>query len=77
MKLYLGGHLNWYESQKRKTINLPLTQPLLLSAVLARLKVPIEEIAVGVVNGHAIFSFENVMVQDTDKVELYPPVDGG
>ena len=77
MKLYLGGHLDWYEPQRRKSITLHLTQPTLLMDVLARLKVPAGEVAIGVINGHACFSFENIVVQDIDKVELYPPVDGG
>jgi sulfur carrier protein ThiS len=77
MKIYLGGHLNWYKPHKRKSIAFHLILPTLLMDVLAQLKVPIGEVAIGVVNGHAVFSFENVRVQDTDKVELYPPVDGG
>ena len=77
MKLYLGGHLNWYEPQRRKSITIHLTQPTLLMDVLVRLKIPISEVTIGVVNGQAFFSFENVAVQDADKLEVYPPVDGG
>jgi sulfur carrier protein ThiS len=49
----------------------------MLSDVLRTLGVPLEEIAVGAVNGSAIFSFDDVRVRDQDRVELYPPVGGG
>lgn len=77
MHLCLNGHLNWYDPQKRKSIHLALTQPTLLIDVLDQLHVPIAEIVVGVVNGKTVVSLNDLIVTDTDKVELYPPVDGG
>ena len=77
MQLYLGGHLNWYDSQKRKRVDLPLAKPTLLIKVLTDLNIPVAEIAVGVVNGNPVFLYENVTVTDADKVEVYPPVGGG
>lgn len=77
MELYLGGHLGWYDPQKRKSIAVSLAQPILLTDVLIGLHVPLSEIAISVVNGQAMLSFGNVIVTDVDKVEVYPPVDGG
>lgn len=77
MELYLAGHLGWYDSQKRKSIQVPLARPTLLIDVLFSLHVPLAEIAVAAVNGHAILSLADAMVTDADKVELFPPVDGG
>ncbi len=77
LQLYLGGHLSWYDSQKRKRIDVRLTKPTLLTNVLSDLHVPIGEIAVGVVNGNSVFAFDGVTVTDADKVELFPPVGGG
>ncbi len=77
MHLHLGGHLNWYVPEKRAWLEVQLSEPTTLAAVLQKLGVPVAEIAVGAVNGAAILSFENVRVTDADKVELFPPVGGG
>lgn len=77
MQLYLGGHLSWYDSQKRKRLEISLSKSTLLTQVLTDLNIPIAEIAVGVVNGSPVFLFDNISVTDADKVELYPPVGGG
>jgi len=77
MKLHLGGHLSWYDPQKRSWIEIKLSAPAMLGEVLKTLGVPVAEIAVGAVNGAAIFSFEDVRVRDEDRVELFPPVGGG
>jgi sulfur carrier protein ThiS len=77
VQLYLGGHLAWYDPHKNKSIEVRLTQPTLLTDVLLQLKIPLAEIVVGVVNGRAVLSLDAVMITDNDKVELYPPVDGG
>ena len=77
MKLHLGGHLSWYDPQKRSWIEIKLSGPTMLSDILKTVGVPVEEIAVGAVNGAAIFSFEEVRVRDKDRVELFPPVGGG
>ena len=77
MKLHLGGHLSWYDPHKRAWVELKLSAPTTLGEVLKMLGVPMAEIAVGAVNGAAIFSFEDVRVVDGDRVELYPPIGGG
>lgn len=77
MQLYLGGHLNWYDVEKRRSLDIRLESPTLLGDVLARFHVPLSEIAVGSLNGNPIFFFEDVSVSDKDTVHLYPPVDGG
>ena len=77
MKLHLGGHLSWYEPNRRSWIEVKLAEPTTLSDVLRTLGVPVAEIAVGAINGRAIFSFEDVRVTDMDRVELFPPVGGG
>jgi sulfur carrier protein ThiS len=77
MRLELGGHLNWYDAQKRRTVEVRLEEPTLLIDLLNRLHVPLSEIAVGTLNGDPIFSFEHIILNDPDSVRLYPPVDGG
>ncbi len=77
MQLYLAGHLGWYDPKRRNTFHLRLEKPTKLDQILFGLNVPLREIAVGVVNGKAVFALNEVIVTDADKVELYPPVDGG
>jgi sulfur carrier protein ThiS len=77
MRLYLGGHLGWYDAQKRKWIDVPLAQPTRLIDVLNDLKIPPAEIAVSAINGASLFALDDVIVSDDDTVELFPPVGGG
>lgn len=77
MQLYLGGHLNWYDSQKRRSIEITLENPTRLTDLLGRFQLPLHEIAVGTLNGEPILLFEQIILNNTDSVRLYPPVDGG
>ncbi|MDE3092045.1 MAG: MoaD/ThiS family protein [Chloroflexota bacterium] len=76
MRLHLGGHLSWYDPQKRSWLDIRLSEPTRLSALLDRLGVPVAEIAVAAVNGAAV-ALEDARVTDSDRVELFPPVGGG
>ena len=76
MNLHLGGHLGWYDPQKRSRLVIPLGEPILLSALLERLAIPAAEIAVATVNRQAV-ELAQVQVSDDDSVELFPPVGGG
>jgi hypothetical protein len=77
MQLYLGGHLNYYDSQKRHSIEISLRAPTLLSELLNRMNVPLSEIAVGTLNGEPLVAFDHITLVDADSLRLYPPVDGG
>ena len=76
MRLHLGGHLSWYDPQKRSWLELSLSEPTALIELVRQLKLPVEEIAISVVNGHAV-SLDEVRVSGDDRVELYPPIGGG
>jgi sulfur carrier protein ThiS len=76
MRLHLGGHLSWYDPQKRSWLELSLSEPVALIELVHQQKLPVEEIAITVVNGHAV-SLEDACVSDGDRVELYPPIGGG
>jgi sulfur carrier protein ThiS len=76
MRLHLAGHLGWYV-QKKSWVDVRLAHPTRLIDVLEQLGVPIAEIAVGTLNRVPVFSFDEVMVNDSDVVELFPPVGGG
>jgi sulfur carrier protein ThiS len=76
MRLHLGGHLSWYDPQKRSWLELHLSEPISLVELVRQLGLPAGEIAVVAVNHRAI-SLEEAIVSDGDRVELYPPLGGG
>jgi len=76
MRLHLGGHLSWYDPQRRSWLELSLSEPTALIELVRQLKLPLEEIALTVVNGHAVL-LDEVCVSGADRVELYPPIGGG
>lgn len=76
MQLHLGGHLGWYDPQKRSRLVIHLDKPILLSALLERLEIPPAEIAVATINRQAV-GLETAQVSEADSVELFPPVGGG
>ena len=76
MRVHLGGHLNWYDPQKRTWLDWHLTERVPLVQVLRQIGVPADEVGVAAVNGAAV-PLEEVSVGDADCVELYPPIGGG
>ena len=76
MRLHLGGHLNWFDANKRSWLDLPLTGPTRLAVCLAALGVPPGEVAIVVVN-HLAVSEADPLLSDSDALELYPPLGGG
>ncbi len=76
MRVHLGGHLNWYDAQRRMDVEIPLAERVLLLDLLRQLGVPRAEIIVAAVNGHAVV-IDEAWVADDDHVDLYPPVGGG
>jgi sulfur carrier protein ThiS len=76
MQIRLGGHLSWYDPQKRNLLEVPLPQSIPLLELARELGLPAGEIAIVVVNGQAV-ELEHARVSDGDRVELYPPVGGG
>jgi sulfur carrier protein ThiS len=76
MRLHLGGHLAWYDPQKRSWLELHLSESTSLIELARQLGLPEGEIAVVAVNGRAV-RLEDARVSDGDRVELYPPLGGG
>jgi sulfur carrier protein ThiS len=74
--LHLGGHLGWYDPQKRSRLVIHLGEPILLSALLEQLEIPPAEIAVATINRQAV-ELGHALVSNDDSVELFPPIGGG
>ena len=76
MRIYLGGHLNFYHPQKDKWLEVDIEQPTPLSEILDNSGIPIGEMHLVVVNGE-IVELQEATVSTQDEVKLYPPVGGG
>ncbi|MBN1537420.1 MAG: MoaD/ThiS family protein [Anaerolineales bacterium] len=76
MSLHLGGYLHYYDSQKRKDIDLVLTSPTFLKDLLNHLGVPVGEIFLVVVNSESV-PLEDAWVKPGDRIEVFPPMGGG
>jgi sulfur carrier protein ThiS len=76
MQVHLGGHLSWYDPQKRAWLDLSQPAPIALLDLARRLSLPEAEIAIAVVNGRAV-DLETTSARDGDRVEFYPPLGGG
>lgn len=76
MRVHLGGHLSWYDAQRRTDVEVRLAERMPLLDLLHQLGVPRGEIIVAAVNGRAV-AIDDAWVADDDRVDLYPPVGGG
>ena len=76
MKLHLGGHLSFYEPQRRAWVDLALPAPQNLPDLLVGLGIPPGEVALVVING-VLAQEDKPLLTDEDQVELYPPMGGG
>lgn len=76
MKLYAGGHLDFYLPDRRSRIELELKEPTRLSELLAGLGIPLAEVHLVVVNGQLV-DLDETLVSGWDEVKVYPAVNGG
>ena len=76
MRIYLGGHLNFYHPQKENWLDVELDQPRLLRDVLESSGIPLGEVHMTVVNGE-IVEVQDVLVSSQDEVKIFSAVGGG
>ncbi len=76
MKLYAGGHLTFYMPGRKHTLEISLSEPTPLREVLARLGLPLPEVALAAVNGELVET-ETAVVSDSDQVRVFSAVNGG
>lgn len=89
MRVHLGGHLSWYDPDKRAWLELDArtvleasanqgrqSGPLTPAGVAQQLGLPRGEIALVAVNGRVVDP-EAVQLTPDDRVEFYPPIGGG
>jgi sulfur carrier protein ThiS len=76
MEVHLGGHLAFYDRQRRSRFEVHLAAETPLLEVIRMLGVPEAEIAVAAVN-RAVVTLAEARVGDADRLDLYPPMSGG
>jgi sulfur carrier protein ThiS len=76
MRIYLGGHLNFYHPQKDKWLEVKLEQPTRLAEILDSANIPTGEVYLAVVNDELV-DMQKTIVSEQDDVKLFPPVGGG
>ena len=76
MRIYLGGHLNFYHPAKKNWLEVDSQQPKPLVEIMEEAEIPLGEIYLVVVNGEVV-DLEAAVVSDQDEVKLFSPVGGG
>ena len=76
MRIYLGGHLNFYHPQKGKWLEIKLEKPTRLAEILTSSNIPSGEVYLAAVNGEQV-ELQTAVVEEQDEVRLFPPVGGG
>lgn len=76
MKLYLGGHLNFYHPHKDRWLDVDIRQPTALIKILEGAGIPLSEVHLVAIN-EAAAELEEAVISATDEVRLFPAVGGG
>ncbi len=76
MRIHLGGHLSWYDREKRDWLTIRQPVPISLGELAAALGLPPAEVAIISVN-RRMAHWNDAPVTDDDVVEFFPPMGGG
>ena len=76
MRIFLGGHLNFYHPNKDKWLVVDIIGPTLLVDLLNTAGIPLSEVQLVAVNGELV-ELNNARVSEGDEVKVFSPVGGG
>jgi sulfur carrier protein ThiS len=76
MRLYLGGHLNYFDAHNRVNLEIEIVGKQRLEDILDSLKIPKGEVFLVSINGEVV-SLKDAWINHDDQVQLYPPMGGG
>ena len=76
MRIYLGGHLNFYHPQKASWLEVSLDQPKPLPAVLLEANIPLGEVHLVTINGELV-DLLTAVISEQDQVKVFSAVGGG
>ena len=76
MRIFLGGHLNFYHPKKNKWLEVDLKGPTPLVDILNAAGVPLSEVQLTAINGEVV-ELREALVTEGDEVKVFSPVGGG
>ena len=76
MRIFLGGHLNFYHPNKDKWLEVDLKGPAPLVDLLNAAGVPLSEVQLVAINGEVV-ELKEALVSEGDEVKVFSPVGGG
>ena len=76
IRIFLGGHLNFYHPQKDKWLEVEVNGATSLTEILNDAGIPLAEVNLVSVNGDVV-ELEGLMVSEEDDVRLYSATGGG
>jgi sulfur carrier protein ThiS len=76
MRIYLGGHLNFYHPQKEKWLEIDIDHPTPLVDVLKIANIPLGEVHLVLVKDEKV-DLQEKIVSNPDEIKLYSAVGGG
>jgi len=76
MRIYLGGHLNYYHPTKAWWLEVDIKSTIPLVDILEDSGIPLGEVYLIVLNGEKV-ELNETLVSNQDEVRLYSAVGGG
>ena len=76
MRIFLGGHLNFYHPKKEKWLVVELKEPAPLANILEESGIPLKEVQLVAINGEVI-DLQDALVSMGDEVKVFSAVGGG
>lgn len=76
MRIFLGGHLNFYHPKKDKWLAVELDGPSPLTDILNAAGIPLTEVQLVAINGEVV-QLQNALVSESDEVKVFSAVGGG
>lgn len=76
MRIFLGGHLNFYHPKKEKWLEVELDGSIPLAELLNNGGIPLREVRLVAVNGEVV-DLKDTVVSTGDEVKVFSAVGGG
>ena len=76
IRIFLGGHLNFYHPQKDKWLDVEINEATSLTEILNDTGIPLAEVNLVSINGDVV-ELEQAVLTDGDDVKLFSALGGG
>ncbi len=76
MRIFLGGHLNFYHPKKDKWLAVDLEGSAPLAELLDNAGIPLSEVQLVAINGE-VLDLQDAVVSEGDEVKVFSAVGGG